>query len=343
MSTDLRAKFTNVFNEEKKNLLSEYSDSPDLLERIVYELKDKRSYRVAAHRARTRVFPKNPQSHKDIELHKIGLEAFELGRYSSESGENKDVILLGTRITAEAWARSEFKSGDRTFKICLKEFFQVFVLMALFGGTYLPCMVGLLPDKSYDSYARLFSLVWAYLNSHGLPNTFQNEFFMTDFEVAICGAFKLFWPAITLLGCYFHFSQLIWKRVKKTHLQVEYEKNYEFNALIRRLSSLPFVKPEDLNEAFEIFRKRALNLKSEKVQEFALNLIEYAQTQWRGQFAIQDWNLHDINCLLVPATNNGNESANGRFSGDFGTHPPFWNFCFTLKDELEGKLNLFWP
>ena len=51
MSTDLRAKFTNVFNEEKKNLLSEYSDSPDLLERIVYELKDKRSYRAAAHRA----------------------------------------------------------------------------------------------------------------------------------------------------------------------------------------------------------------------------------------------------------------------------------------------------
>ena len=108
---------------------------------------------------------------------------------------------------------------------------------------------------------------------------------MTDFEVAIRGAF---WPAITLLGCYFHFSQLIWKRVKKTHLQVEYEKNYEFNALIRRLSSLPFVKPEDLNEAFEIFRKRALNLKSEKVQEFSLNLIEYAQTQWRERFAIQD-------------------------------------------------------
>ena len=44
---------------------------------------------------------------------------------------------------------------------------------------------------------------------------------------------------------------------------------------------------------------------------------------------------YDINCLLVPATNNGNESANGRFPGDFGTHPPFWNFCFTLKDELE--------
>ena len=50
---------------------------------------------------------------------------------------------------------------------------------------------------------------------------------------------------------------------------------------------------------------------------------------------IQDWNLHDINCLLVPATNNGNESANGRFSGDFGPHPPCWNLRITMKDELE--------
>ena len=123
------------------------------------------------------------------------------------------------------------------------------------------------------------------MKSHNLPNTFLNEFFMTDFEAAIRSAFKLFWPGITLLGCYFHFSQLIWKRVKKTNLQVEYEKNDEFNALIRRLSSLPFVKPEDLNDAFEIFRKRAANLKSDKVQEFALKLIDYAETRWRERFA----------------------------------------------------------
>ena len=55
----------------------------------------------------------------------------------------------------------------------------------------------------------------------------------------------------------------------------------------------------------------------------------------RERFSIQDWNLFDINCLLVPATNNGNESANGRFSKDFGAHPPFWTFCMILAEELE--------
>ena len=28
-------------------------------------------------------------------------------------------------------------------------------------------------------------------------------------------SFSMFWPAIRLLGCYFHFSQLVWRRVKR--------------------------------------------------------------------------------------------------------------------------------
>ena len=55
----------------------------------------------------------------------------------------------------------------------------------------------------------------------------------------------------------------------------------------------------------------------------------------RERFSIQDWNLFFINCLLVPATNNGNESANGRFSKDFGAHPPFCTFSMILAEELE--------
>ena len=173
------------------------------------------------------------------------------------------------------------------------------------------------------------------MDNNGLPNSFSGQFFMTDFEAPICDAFKLFWPSIILLGCYFHFSQLIWKRVKKNHLQVAYERDDSFNAFIRRVSALPFVKSTDLDPAFDIFRRRAENLKDEELREFAYVLINYAQVQWRERFCIQDWNLFDINVLMVSATNNGNESANGRFANDFGVHPSFWNFLFTMSEELE--------
>lgn len=57
-------------------------------------------------------------------------------------------------------------------------------------------------------------LLHDYLAHHNLPNTFATDFFMTDFELNIRNAFRLFWPDVTLVGCYFHFSQLIWRRVK---------------------------------------------------------------------------------------------------------------------------------
>ena len=127
----------------------------------------------------------------------------------------------------------------------------------------------------------------------------------------------------------------MWKRVKTAGLQIVYEKNNAFNALVRRISALPFCKPEDLDQAFRIFQSRSDKIDGSKIQSFCKELIEYAKTQWRERFAVQDWNLYNINCLKVPSTNNGNEGANGRFLQDFGVHPPFWSFCLSVRDELE--------
>ena len=49
MSIDYNAKFNSVFNAEKKALLEKYKGS-ELLERIIYELKDKRTFNLQSHR-----------------------------------------------------------------------------------------------------------------------------------------------------------------------------------------------------------------------------------------------------------------------------------------------------
>ena len=127
MSENYKNKFHTVFAEEKKNLLNSYKDEPDLLERIIYEIKDKRTYRVCAQRARAKSFPKIPTCPDEMDLDLIGLKRFEIGRSSHFDPEvkGKEIILLGTPLTAKAWAMSEFKSGDGTFKICPKQFYQV--------------------------------------------------------------------------------------------------------------------------------------------------------------------------------------------------------------------------
>ena len=312
------------------------------MEIIQYSLKDRRSFRNMANRARERSFPRNPRNHTEIDFSLIGLEHLQLGRCAHADPEvkNKDVFLFGTPLTAEAFAKAEFKSGDGTFKICPKLFYQVFVLMALYGGIYVPCLFGLLPDKTEDSYIRLFGMIWAYNDKNNLPNNFENQFFMCDFERAIRSSFLLYWPHTRVLGCYFHFSQCVWKKVKKNGFQNIYEKHDQFNALVRRMSALPFAPKEALDEAFKIFKNRTEEIKDREIKEFCYELIEYLADTWRnGSYALQDWNISDINLMVVPATNNGQEGSNRRFGEDFGTHPSLWSFMLTMNEELETSDN----
>ena len=74
---------------------------------------------------------------------------------------------------------------------------QTFILMALLGGVYLPCIIGLLPDKRRETYDVFFGLIHAYLDAHQLPNTFADGFFMTDFDFA-----KKKWPTSILAHVY---------------------------------------------------------------------------------------------------------------------------------------------
>ena len=98
------------------------------------------------------------------------------------------------------------------------------------------------------------------------------------------------------------------------------------------------MKRADLDAAFVIFQRRAEDLEEDELKDFSKRLIEYLNTQWRqGVYAVQDWNLYDLNLLLVPSTNNGNEGQNRRFKENFGIHPKIWDFFLTLSLELESR------
>ena len=56
---------------------------------------------------------------------KVGLGHLVLGRKSHPVEKNKDIIALGTYSTMSAWSRAQFKSGDGTFRMTVKSFYQV--------------------------------------------------------------------------------------------------------------------------------------------------------------------------------------------------------------------------
>ena len=52
MRANYKASFSKVFENKRNELMRNYNDQPDLLERIIYEIKDKRNYRMLAERAK---------------------------------------------------------------------------------------------------------------------------------------------------------------------------------------------------------------------------------------------------------------------------------------------------
>ena len=55
--------------------------------------------------------------------------------------------------------------------------------------------------------------------------------------------------------------------MKKNGFQNIYEKHDQFNALVRRMSALPFAPKEPIDEAFKIFKNRTEEIKDREIKE----------------------------------------------------------------------------
>nr|XP_042913287.1 uncharacterized protein LOC122273274 [Parasteatoda tepidariorum] len=118
-----------------------------------------------------------------------------------------------------------------------KLFCQLYTIHGSFMGKIFPLVYSLLPDKSKHTYLRLFQHVSniAWYNGY----IFNPECAMMDFEAGAMNALQEVIPWIVIKGCYFHFSQSIWRKVQALGLVSDYINCEDTRRWIRRLSVLP--------------------------------------------------------------------------------------------------------
>ena len=99
--------------------------------------------------------------------------------------------------------------------------------MCMTSKAYTVTMLGLMPDKSRDSYDRMFGMLYDYCDEQELDTQWIGSVFMTDFEVAMRSSILLFYPSVKLLACFFHFCQRMVFYMKAAGLQTLNEKNFK--------------------------------------------------------------------------------------------------------------------
>ena len=119
---------------------------------------------------------------------------------------------------------------------------------------------------------------------------------------------------------------------------MDYQKDDKFNRFAIRLCSLSFVPTHMIKRALDVLQRRISNFDTERTKSFAQKMIQYIKDTWiNGPYCIQDWNIFNIDCQVIPATNNGNEGTNSKLNKTFETHPQFYKFVLLVIEELDNS------
>ncbi len=100
--------------------------------------------------------------------------------------------------------------------------------------------------------------------------------FVSDFEKAIWQGIKSVFPAHRVMGCAFHWTQAVFRRLKKLGLGSLYARNVAVKTLCRKLMSLHLLPKNDIPKCFYSLQRQAENLNIPLLSTF----FTYAENTW---------------------------------------------------------------
>jgi len=80
----------------------------------------------------------------------------------------------------------------------------------------LPLVYVLLPNKNQETYQTLFAAIKNLTRQNARP-----ERVITDFKIAAMNGFSQEYPNVQQSGCFFHFSQNVYRRIQRAGLQAK--------------------------------------------------------------------------------------------------------------------------
>ena len=275
-----------------------------------------------------------PESRRDInlpeELTKLPSgEEFLL--FDSGPDDANRILIFGTQRNTDILVRSSSIYVDGTFKIVPELFYQLYTVHAVHpNGAVFPCIYALLPNKTTETYVRLFQKL------KELKPDLNPQDVMIDFEKAAMNALERVFPQVHVSGCFYHFSQSVYRKIQSEGLQRMYSTDAEFAIKCRMIAALAFVPQNHVVEAFEELQESSPDELGPIIDYFEDTYIGRKRRRNRAppMFRHETWNMNERAANELPKTNNKVEGWHRKMvSAVNSCHPNFWHFLEVLKKE----------
>ncbi|XP_053214390.1 uncharacterized protein LOC128397669 [Panonychus citri] len=244
----------------------------------------------------------------------------------AEDGDEDKILIFGTRDFFRILCASKNVYMDGTFKCVPSIFYQLYTIHVMVKDLMIPVIYALLPDKNRSTYIRFFRMIQDLAIDAFL--SFSPEVFILDFELGVISAIKNLFSSSTIKCCNFHFGQCVWRKVQNIGLKKDYGVDQNVTKTIKRLISLPLIKPVDIDEVFEkIVIDAGDGDKIEKLLEYFYD--NFYKTDARFERSL--WNTAD---LIGPRTTNHLEGWHHAINLDIKiSHPNLWIFIKKIMNQ----------
>ena len=245
-----------------------------------------------------------------------------------EEKNKNQMLIFGTTESIDVLKNSPHWFADGTFDVCPRAFYQVYTIHAIKNGSVFPCLYILLSNKKQSMYQDLFSLV---KEMCALPNP---ETITVDFEMAAINAFHETFSETLVCGCFYHFTQSLYRKIQQLGLQKPYAQDKRLSQQFKMFGALAYIPVPDVPAVFNQLVDSMKDCKYEKMKDF----IKYFRVTYIGSesrkpnFPIELWNVRYQIDNELPKTNNSVEGFNNKLTCAVGcTNPSLSTLIGSVK------------
>lgn len=187
---------------------------------------------------------------------RLTLDGLPFYRGNAEVKGEKSVIFA-TDQDLRRLALSKYWVADATFDTVPGIFRQLFTIHGSIGPEHtrtVPLVYVLMTCKMEELYRETLAQVSNFAAQSDIE--LEPRVILTDFEKAILNAFEHEFPEAERVGCFFHFSKNLWKKVQTSGLIPLFGKNGDamYNAY-KRIQALAFLPAADIPKGFSLVAK----------------------------------------------------------------------------------------